>query len=86
LAVPFDQSLVQSGLLVALATRLFDEGVVSAGQAAKLAGLSTEEFVERLAAAGLTVARYPASELEGEMLALGEQQKKTRYKTRKARA
>ena len=86
LAVPFDESLVQSGLLVALATRLFDEGVVSVGQAAKLAGLSTEEFVERLAAAGVVVASYPASELEGEMRALGVQQKKPRYKARKARS
>jgi len=71
--------------LVALATRLFDEGVVSIGQAAKLAGLSTAEFVDSLAAAGIVVASYPASELDGEMRALGVQQKKARYKTRKAR-
>jgi prevent-host-death family protein len=85
LAVPFDERLVQSGLLVALAMRLFDEEVVSLGQAAKLAGLSPEEFVERLAAAGISVARYSAADLEEEVQALGVEQKRARYRARKAK-
>jgi prevent-host-death family protein len=82
-AVPFDERLVQYGLLVALAMRLFDEEVVSLGQAAKLAGLSPEDFVERLAAAGISVARYSAADLEEEVQALGVERKPQRYRGRK---
>lgn len=41
-------------LLVALAVRLFDEELVSLGQAANLVGRSPEDFVERLAAARIS--------------------------------
>lgn len=56
-AVPFDDLLVESGVRISLALRLFDDGTLSLAQAAKLAGLGIEDFIERVGAAGLAVVR-----------------------------
>jgi prevent-host-death family protein len=81
IAVPFDEWLVRFGLPVALAMRLYEEGVVSLGQASRIAGLAEEEFIERLGAAGVAAARYAADELESEIAVL--QQKRRPYRVRK---
>ena len=85
IAVPFDEWIVAFGLRVALAMRLFEEEVVSVAQAAKLSGLAEEEFLERLATAGVAAARYFADELSEEMKVLQVQQKRGRYKVRRAK-
>jgi len=85
IAVPFDDWLVAFGVRVALAMRLFEEEVVSLAQATKLAGVAEEEFLEKLAAAGVAVARYPPDELNEEVKALQLQQKPSRYRIRKAK-
>ena len=47
--------------------RLFDDGTLTLAQAAKVAGVSVETFIERVGAAGLTVVRTPADELDSEL-------------------
>jgi len=66
-AVPFDDLLVESGVRISLALRLFDDGTLSLAQAAKLAGLGLEDFIERVGAAGLAVVRTPPEELDSEL-------------------
>ena len=46
---------------------LFDDGTLSLAQAAKLAGLGVEDFIERVGAAGLAVVRTPPEELDSEL-------------------
>jgi predicted HTH domain antitoxin len=74
---------VRFGLPVALAIRLYQEDVLSLGQASRIAGLPEEEFIERLGTAGVPVARYPVEELAGEMAALGVEQSRRPYRVRK---
>jgi prevent-host-death family protein len=45
-ALPFDEKLLEQGVLTSLAVKLFDEEVLTQGQAAKLAGLSLAEFLQ----------------------------------------
>ncbi|MFZ5757716.1 MAG: type II toxin-antitoxin system prevent-host-death family antitoxin [Pseudomonadota bacterium] len=66
-ALPFDEQLLQQGVHVSLAVKLFDEGVLSQGQAAKVAGLSLAAFFEACAARQVAVVRYEPGELEKEL-------------------
>ena len=67
LAVPFDMHLLTLGVQRALAVRLFETEVLTLSQAAKVAGLSVEEFLGVLRAAGVVAVDYPAEELDKEM-------------------
>ncbi len=71
IAVPFDESVVKSGVLTALAVKLYEEDVLSLGKAAKFAGCTVAEFTEQLGRAGIPSVRYSAEELEAELAALG---------------
>jgi len=71
-AVPFDEALLREGVHVALAARLFDEQLLSLGKAARVAGMSAPEFVDRLARLGIPVARPAPDELGQELDALGD--------------
>jgi len=66
-AVPLDENLLEGGVAVALACHLFSEGAISLGKAARLAGLSSEAFIERLGAMGIPAVDYPAQEIDGEL-------------------
>jgi prevent-host-death family protein len=66
-AVPFDEVLLESGVRVSLALRLFDDGTLTLAQAAKVAGVGVEAFIEHVRAAGLTVVRTPADDLDSEL-------------------
>lgn len=70
LAVPFDEALVKTGVHVDLALKLFDEEVLSTGQAAKLAGLSLAQFMELCSTQGIPIVRYSTKELESELQAV----------------
>jgi prevent-host-death family protein len=70
-AVPLDEQMIQVGLPVAFAMRLYEEEVLSLGKAARLAQLSPEAFIEKLGAAGIPVVRYDPQELDSELAALG---------------
>lgn len=67
IAVPFDESLLKSGVNTALAVRLFDESRISLGQAVKLAGLSHSGFIDLLGSLHIPVARLTPGELEQEL-------------------
>ena len=67
LALPFDDKLLDQGIRVSLAVKLFAEGVMSQGQAAKLAGLSLAEFFEACAARQVPVVRYDGDEIQKEL-------------------
>ena len=66
-AVPFDEVLLESGARVSLALRLFDDGTLTLAQSAKVAGVAVETFIEHVGAAGLTVVRTPADDLDSEL-------------------
>lgn len=69
-ALPFDEKLLEQGVHVSLAVKLFDEGVLTQGQAAKVAGLSLADFFAACAARQVPVVRYEPGELEKELEAL----------------
>ena len=70
-AVPLDDSLLRHGVHVALAIKLFQDGTISLGRAAKLAGLDDETFLDRLSSLGIPVADYAPEELDRELEAIG---------------
>ena len=69
-AVPFDQRLLDSGVHRALALNLFEGGQLSLAKAAKVAGLSQEDFMELLHETGIPAVDYPTEELAGELDAM----------------
>jgi len=54
-------------LVMILATKLYEQGKLSLGQAAELAGLSKRAFMEILSDYGVSVFNYPADELEKDL-------------------
>ena len=69
LAVPFDERLLEVGLHRTLALGLFEKRYLTLVQAARLAGLSAEEFVVLMGETGIPVADYPTEELDEEIAA-----------------
>jgi len=67
LALPFDEHLLRNGVHRALGLHLFESGRMSLAQAAKVAGLSVEEFVALLGEAGIPAVDYAPDELKEEM-------------------
>jgi predicted HTH domain antitoxin len=51
-------------LLLMLASKLYEKGKLSLGQAAELAGYSKRAFIEVLGNYGVSVFNYPADDLE----------------------
>jgi prevent-host-death family protein len=66
-AVPLDDQLLEEGLRVALAVKLFEEEVLSLAKAARFAEMPIEAFLEHLHKGGVAVVRYPAQELDAEL-------------------
>lgn len=63
LNVPDNIELDQHEAAMLVATKLYEQGKVSMGQAAELAGLSKRTFMELLSRYGVSVFNYPASDL-----------------------
>lgn len=70
-AVPFNENVIKSGVDVALAVKLFQEGVLSSAKAAKFAGYKVVDFDAYLAKLGIPVVDYTPDDLESELKALG---------------
>lgn len=70
LAVPFDDRLLDVGVHRALALELFEQTQLTLAQAAKVADLSVEEFVDLLEQSGVAAVDYPASDLDEELRAV----------------
>ena len=66
LAVPFDDRLLELGVHRALALHLFERNHTTLTQAARVAGVSSEEFMGLLGRAGIPVVDYPPEELDEE--------------------
>jgi len=71
IAIPFDDLLAREGVTAALALRLFDEGQISLGLAARLTGMSRQAFTEYLGRLGIAVVRSTVTELEQELASFG---------------
>ncbi len=66
-AVPFDDVVLEAGIIPALAAKLYAEEVMSIGKAAKFAGFSVAEFTELLAKWGIPSVNYSPGELQEEL-------------------
>ncbi len=67
LAVPFDRRLLDQGVHRALALTLFEQRRLTLAQAAKVAGLSLDGFMDLLEPLGLAAVDYPSEELADEL-------------------
>jgi prevent-host-death family protein len=67
LVIPFDQHLLDHGIHRALALHLLKAGQVSLAQAAKLADMALEEFMEWVSTTGIVVVDYPPEDLAREL-------------------
>ncbi len=67
LAVPFDARLLDVGVHRALALRLFEQGHLTLAQAAKVADVHVEDFMDLLEQSGVAAVSYPPSELDEEL-------------------
>lgn len=67
LALPFDERLLEFGVYGALAVRLFEQGLVSLSQAAKISKRPIRDFLELLRDSGVAAVDYPPEELDEEM-------------------
>lgn len=67
LNLPDNIELDQQEATMILATKLYERGELSSGQAAELAGLSKRTFIELLGRYGVSVFNYPASDLANDV-------------------
>lgn len=61
--IPDDLDVDDLELLMLLASKLYEQGKLSLGQAAELAGLSKRTFIEILSKYDVSIFNYPASDL-----------------------
>ena len=66
LAIPFDDRLLEVGAHRALALQLFEQRQLTMAQAAKVADLGVEDFMDLLGRTGVAAVDYEPSELEDE--------------------
>lgn len=67
LAVPYDDRLANEDVHVAVAIHLFVTETVSLGSAARIAGYSARDFIDRLGTLTIPIIRYSPEELEREL-------------------
>lgn len=64
LTIKIPEHIDDRHLLMLLASRLYEEGKLSIGQAAELVGLSKATFIELLGKYDVSLFNYPDSDLE----------------------
>jgi prevent-host-death family protein len=67
LAVPFDERLLKHGVNKALALHLFQAGHLTLSQAARVAILSMEDFLDLLSEFEIPAVDYPPQDLDEEL-------------------
>jgi prevent-host-death family protein len=67
LVAPFDAQLLELGAHRHLAVRLYADHLLTLSQAATLAGLPIEQFLEVLGVSGVDVVDYPPGEIQSEL-------------------
>jgi predicted HTH domain antitoxin len=70
LSVPFSDELLQSGIGVSMAVKLFEGGILPLPKSAKLAKMPIEEFLLKLAALDVIVVDQPTKELKSDLGAI----------------
>lgn len=70
-AVPYDERLAKEEVHVVVAIHLYEKGVASLGRAARIAGLPVSQFIDRLGALKIPIARYSPDELGRELAEFG---------------
>ena len=68
--LPFDVDPEEARLLLTM--KLFEEGKVSLGKAAEMAGYTKRTYMELLGKRGIPIINYPPEELERELEVLEE--------------
>ncbi len=63
LQVPDSFDIDSNEVAMLVATRLYEQGKLSMGQAAELVGLSKRTFIELLGKYGVSVFNYPAEDI-----------------------
>jgi len=63
IAVPFNHRLLVHGINLTMAMNLFETGITTISQAANIANLSIENFIELLGEEGVPVVDYSPEEL-----------------------
>ena len=63
IAVPFNHRLLVHGINLTMAMNLFETGMLTISQAAKIANLSIEDFIELLGEEEISVVDYSIDEL-----------------------
>lgn len=69
-ALPFDETLIKSGVILSLAIKLYRDEVISLERAAKLSGLGIAQFTQELTKQNIPVVRYSKDELDDELKVL----------------
>lgn len=67
LEIPGNLEMSQFEVTMMLAAKLYEEGKLSSGQAAEMAGLSKRAFIELLGKYGVSVFGYDFDELENDL-------------------
>lgn len=67
LAVPFDERLLIYGVNRAMAMHLYEKGLVTLSQAARISALSVEDFLDLLNEVGIPAVDYPPEDLDDEV-------------------
>ncbi|RZK18325.1 MAG: UPF0175 family protein [Hymenobacter sp.] len=67
LAVPDTLDLDARDLALLVCTRLYEQGKLSLGQAAEVAGLSKRAFAKLLGSYGVSLFNYPAADLASDV-------------------
>ena len=67
LTVPDSLDITNKDLSMLIATRLYEQGKLSLGQAADLAGLTKRSFAELLAKYEISIFNFPASDIANDV-------------------
>jgi predicted HTH domain antitoxin len=67
LNIPDNVEINNNELTVIIATRLYEIGKLSLGQASEMIGCSKSSFIELLGKYNISVFNYPASDLESDV-------------------
>lgn len=67
ISVPFSTELLEQGIHITLAVKLFKEGDISLGKAAKLAKMNLAQFTEYVSKLGIPLVDFSEDELDQEL-------------------
>lgn len=70
--IPFSRDLLEQGIHVNMAAKLFEDGILTLVSAAKLAQMPVESFLEKLALLGIVAVDYEADEVASELRCLDQ--------------